>query len=113
MHPRIQMDHKDLCPLCGMELTPVKSHGGGGRGGPAAPLSLSPDAWRWPAWQRPRSAQELSKDIRTVGRVELDETRVAHIASRVEGRVDQVSPTSPEPPSSEANTWSASTAPSW
>ncbi len=34
--------------------------------------------------------QELSKDIRTVGRVELDETRMAHIASRVEGRVDQV-----------------------
>ena len=23
MHPQIRMDHKDICPLCGMDLTPV------------------------------------------------------------------------------------------
>jgi Cu(I)/Ag(I) efflux system membrane fusion protein len=32
----------------------------------------------------------LSKELRTVGRVEFDETRVAYIAARVNGRVDQV-----------------------
>ena len=25
MHPQIRMDHKDLCPLCGMDLTPVNA----------------------------------------------------------------------------------------
>ena len=44
MHPQIRMDHKDLCPLCGMELTLVKTNGGGGGDGPAVPLSLSPYA---------------------------------------------------------------------
>jgi Cu(I)/Ag(I) efflux system membrane fusion protein len=36
------------------------------------------------------AARELFKEIRTVGRVELDETQVAHIAARVDGRVDEV-----------------------
>ena len=44
MHPQIRMDHKDRCPLCGMDLTPVKSNGSGGGDGPADPLSLSPYA---------------------------------------------------------------------
>jgi Cu(I)/Ag(I) efflux system membrane fusion protein len=90
MHPQIRMDHKDLCPLCGMDLTPIKADAGGG-GGPAEPLSLGSYAQMMArvttAELQPR---ELFKEIRTVGRVELDETRVAHIASRVDGRVDQV-----------------------
>lgn len=89
MHPQIRMDHKDRCPLCGMDLVPVKSNGGGD--GPAEPLSLSPYARMMArVATAPVRPQELFKDIRTVGLVELDETRVAHIASRVEGRVDQV-----------------------
>jgi membrane fusion protein, copper/silver efflux system len=91
MHPQIRMDHKDVCPLCGMDLTLVRSNGGGGGGGPADPLSLSPYAQMMARMATtPVRSRELFKDIRTVGRVELDETRVAHIASRVEGRVDQV-----------------------
>jgi len=90
MHPQIRMDHKDFCPLCGMDLTPVKSSAGGGDG-PADQLSLSSYAQMMArVATTPVRRQELFKDIRTVGRVELDETRVAHIASRVEGRVDQV-----------------------
>ena len=74
-----------------MDLVPVKSNGSGGGDGPAEPLSLSPYARMMArVATTPVRAQELFKDIRTVGRVELDETRVAHIASRVEGRVDQV-----------------------
>ena len=35
-------------------------------------------------------ARELTKDLRTVGRIEFDETRVAYIASRINGRVEKV-----------------------
>ncbi len=91
MHPQIRVDHKDRCPLCGMDLVPVQSNGGGAGEGPVEPLSLSPYAQMMArVATTPVRPQELFKDIRTVGRVELDETRVAHIASRVEGRVDQV-----------------------
>ncbi len=91
MHPQIRMDHQDRCPLCGMDLVPVKLNGRGGEDGPAEPLSLSPQARMMArVATTPVRRRELFKEIRTVGRVELDETRVAHIASRVEGRVDQV-----------------------
>jgi Cu(I)/Ag(I) efflux system membrane fusion protein len=36
------------------------------------------------------SERELFTEIRTVGRIELDETRVEHISARVDGRVDEV-----------------------
>ncbi len=90
MHPQIRMDHKDICPLCGMDLTPVKASSGGGDG-PADPIELSSYAQMMARVTTVDiRRRELFKDIRTVGRVELDETRVAYLASRVDGRVDVV-----------------------
>jgi len=89
MHPQIRMDHPDLCPLCGMDLTPVEEESASD-GGPVH-LTLS---------ERARSmarlataevvARELVHELRTVGKVELDETRVSRIAAWVNGRVDKV-----------------------
>ena len=31
MHPQIRMDHKGVCPLCGMDLTPVDARQDPGR----------------------------------------------------------------------------------
>lgn len=91
MHPQIRMDHKDICPLCGMDLTPVEPEGGMEGEDFALHLTLSDHARRMAsvatAEVRPR---ELFKEIRTVGKVELDETRVAHIAAWIDGRVDEV-----------------------
>jgi Cu(I)/Ag(I) efflux system membrane fusion protein len=73
-----------------MDLTLIKAGSGGGDG-PADPLSLSSYAQMMARMTTAElRLRELFKDIRTVGRVELDETRVAHIASRVDGRVDKV-----------------------
>ncbi|NLX95677.1 MAG: HlyD family efflux transporter periplasmic adaptor subunit [Rhodopirellula sp.] len=89
MHPQIRMDHFDLCPLCGMDLTPVEEDTGGDQ--PATQLKLSEQA-RMMA--RVATAElkrhKLFKDLRTVGRVELDETRVSKIAAWIDGRADEV-----------------------
>jgi Cu(I)/Ag(I) efflux system membrane fusion protein len=90
MHPQIRMDHPDICPLCGMDLTPV-GDGAGGGDQPVNELKLS-DRARMMA--RVATAQverqELFKELRAVGRVELDETRLATIAAWIDGRVDEV-----------------------
>lgn len=75
------------CPVCGMEL--VKSStdaGGNGR-------SVSIDA----ATRRilgirtaPVTSEEVYRSIRTVGRIEYDEQRVATIAAYVDGRLEEL-----------------------
>jgi Cu(I)/Ag(I) efflux system membrane fusion protein len=91
MHPQIRMDHPDKCPLCGMDLEPVKSTAGGDQSEQADQLTLSEHAR---AMARVATSlvtrRQLFKEIRTVGRVELDETSVAKISARVDGRVDEV-----------------------
>lgn len=92
MHPQIRMDHKDICPLCGMDLTPVDSNQDPWEAEqPGTRLVLSEHGRRMARVQTMEVApRELSQDLRTVGRVEFDETRVAYITARIDGRVDQV-----------------------
>jgi Cu(I)/Ag(I) efflux system membrane fusion protein len=92
MHPQIVMDHPDKCPLCGMDLEPVGGSGGAeGAEESADTLTLSEHARKMATVATsPVRRLKLFKELRTVGKVELDETRAAHIAARVDGRVDQV-----------------------
>src|SRR5688572_8433510 len=90
MHPQIRMDHFDRCPICGMDLVPV-TNGGGEQALPADQLRLSEDAERMArVATTPVARRLLLHEIRTVGRIDFDETRMKQIASRVDGRVDQV-----------------------
>jgi Cu(I)/Ag(I) efflux system membrane fusion protein len=88
MHPQIRLDHFDVCPLCGMDLTAVNPDG---ESTPPEELKLS-DRARMMANVATEElvSRELVKELRTVCRVALDETRVAHIAAWIDGRVDQV-----------------------
>ncbi|MCL4854164.1 MAG: efflux RND transporter periplasmic adaptor subunit, partial [Bryobacteraceae bacterium] len=92
MHPQIRMDHKDLCPLCGMDLTPVDANQDPWEAEkPGTRLVLKPGAQRMARVETMEVlSRELSKELRTVGRVEFDETRVAYITARINGRVDKV-----------------------
>lgn len=96
MHPQIRLDHKDICPLCGMDLTPLAKKADQPSGGPSAAdaghhLSLSEHAREMATVEtvvvEPRA---LHKELRTVGKIEFDETTVAHITARIAGRVDEV-----------------------
>ncbi len=91
MHPQIVMDHPDKCPLCGMDLEPVGGGGAEGMEDFADTLTLSEHARKMATVATtPVRRLELSKELRTVSKVELDETRVAFIAAWVSGRVDEV-----------------------
>jgi Cu(I)/Ag(I) efflux system membrane fusion protein len=76
-----------------MDLVPVSAAASAGQGGvgDAAHLKLGEHARLMATLATvPIEERELHKEIRTVGKVELDETRVRHITARVAGRVDEV-----------------------
>ena len=88
MHPQIVRDEPGTCPICGMDL--VKK-------------LMDPVVGKYPeVTLRPAVMQHLGvrigtvergtlwKYIRTVGRVEFDETRLAHIHPRAEGWIEDL-----------------------
>lgn len=91
MHPQIRMDHFDRCPLCGMDLVPVTSTEGEGAALSRDHLQLGEHARQMARVGTTKiDERPLFREIRTVGKIDFDETRMAQIASRVEGRVEQV-----------------------
>lgn len=105
MHPQIVRDEPGKCPICGMTLVKREVEAipsGTAQAKPAAAPAQTGEA-------RPevrisgemmqsmgvRTAQvergTLSRKIRTVGRVNYDETRLAHVHPRAEGWVEQLS----------------------
>jgi Cu(I)/Ag(I) efflux system membrane fusion protein len=93
MHPQIRMSRPGRCPICGMDLVPVRTEGATGTGGVGSSthLTLSEHAKLMASVATVAvEERELQKEIRTVGKVELDETRVRNISARVAGRIDEV-----------------------
>lgn len=100
MHPQIRMDHPDRCPLCGMDLEPIKPKKNGRQHAgheqaehkhASHELELSEHARQMAVVETAEVAyRPLVKKIRTVGKVEFDETTVSEITARVGGRVDEV-----------------------
>lgn len=80
MHPQVRMNKPGRCPICGMTLIPVsqlKSE----QARVVGQAGLETEAVKH---------RELFKDIRTVGKLDYNERRVAYITARVDGRVDRV-----------------------
>lgn len=69
MHPQIRMDHKDICPLCGIDLTPVDAHQDPWEAeDPGVRLALNERAQRMARVQTMEVlSRALSKELRTVG----------------------------------------------
>ena len=80
MHPQVRLPAPGNCPICGMKLIPLSQ--------------LTDEQTRVAHQARivtePVTYRELFKEVRTVGKLDFNERRVANIASRVAGRVDRV-----------------------
>jgi RND family efflux transporter MFP subunit len=89
MHPSVRADGPGKCPICNMDLVPVRTGQGEQEG--AVVLTLSERA-RELAGVRTSVVEylPLERIIRAVGRLEYDERRMAHIAAWVPGRVDRL-----------------------
>ena len=86
MHPQIRRDGPGKCPICGMDLVPVKKSASGVR-----TISISPDVMKLMNVQTvPVTHRYVTADVRMVGKVDYDETRLAHITAWVSGRLDRL-----------------------
>lgn len=89
MHPQIQMPTAGQCPICGMDLIPLKSSSEG-NDSPGA-LTLSASAQKIAEIQTTMVVrQSVQKNLRMVGKLEADETRVREISAWVSGRIDRL-----------------------
>lgn len=88
MHPQIRQPRPGRCPICGMELVPVTS----------AAANLDELAVRIaPAQRRLANIQTaevqqapLQVELRSVGAIAIDESRMATIASYIQGRIERL-----------------------
>ena len=89
MHPQIQMPTAGQCPICGMDLIPLKASSNGDEG--PRTLTLSPYAQKLASIQTTAVVrQAVETSLRMVGKLEADETRVREIAAWVPGRIDRL-----------------------
>jgi Cu(I)/Ag(I) efflux system membrane fusion protein len=89
MHPQIQQPKPGQCPICGMDLIPVTSQKSDQMG--FREIALSDRARRLANIQvAPVERKFVAAEIRMVGKIEYDETRLGYITARVPGRIDRM-----------------------
>ncbi len=87
MHPQIKQDGPGQCPICGMDLISLKSDDRDGK----ADLHLGERAKHLASIETsPVEYRNLTKSIYTVGKINYDESSVAHVTSWVGGRIDKL-----------------------
>jgi len=86
MHPQIRQPAPGKCPLCGMDLIPVAKAAGGMR-----TLAVSAESTAlMKIATTPVERRYVTHEIRMVGKVDYDETRVSQITAWVPGRLDRL-----------------------
>lgn len=95
MHPFIIQDEPGLCPICNMQLTPLKvgpqGQGGGTEGAAAGTVSIDPvTTQNMGVRTEPVRRAALARTIRTVGLVAFDEPRQYSINSKSDGWVERL-----------------------
>ncbi len=88
MHPEVRLPKPGICPKCPMELIPVTSSAGdiGER-----EISFSEAAIKLMEVETTAVERKFATaEIRMVGKIDYDETRVKHITAWVRGRIDRL-----------------------
>lgn len=89
MHPQIKLPKPGKCPICGMDLIPLET-GSGDEVGPRQ-LRLSETAKQLARIETtPATRGFASAEIRMVGKIAFDETRLAHITAWFPGRLERL-----------------------
>ncbi len=91
MHPQIRLPNPGKCPICFMDLIPVDADKTAQTDQTSRQISLSPAAVRLAQLETTPVRRAFAKyQISMIGMVFEDETRVAALTARVEGRLDEV-----------------------
>lgn len=87
MHPHIVRDAPGQCPICGMDLNPVRLDDGGGEGGVRIqPATLQNMGVRTAAAE----VAALQRQVRTTGRFEASEQRMTAVSPKVGGWIERL-----------------------
>ena len=90
MHPQIKLPKPGKCPLCGMDLIPLKSDTLSSDDNRPL-IELSPYAEKLAEVRTlPVIRKFVSSEIRMVGKVAFDEYTMSYITARMPGRIDQL-----------------------
>jgi len=88
MHPQIQTPEPGDCPICGMDLIPLDS--GSSDTGPRT-LAMSDTAVALAEIETTPVIREFpTAEVRLVGRLEFDETKIKSLTARFPARIDQL-----------------------
>jgi len=95
MHPQIRMDDPGRCPICGMDLIPATPVAGVDESEHASTrgelVTLSPRARALAAIETAPVARASSRaEIRLLGRLDYDETRIRTVTPWTAGRIDEL-----------------------
>jgi Cu(I)/Ag(I) efflux system membrane fusion protein len=91
MHPQIRLPNKGLCPICAMDLIPVYHDGDGHGDGSDVSLTLNETARQLAEVETSEVKYEaVINEVRLVGKVDYDETRLSYISAWVPGRIDRL-----------------------
>ncbi len=90
MHPQIRQPKPGKCPICFMDLIPVTTYEHEKPLGPRQ-IAFSPEAIKLMEIQTtPVERKFVEAEIRMVGKVDYDETRLKDITAWVPGRIDRL-----------------------
>ncbi|MBD3183700.1 HlyD family efflux transporter periplasmic adaptor subunit [Candidatus Poribacteria bacterium] len=82
MHPSVRMNEPGLCPVCNMDLIPVYAGEG---------LTLTPEQKALIPIKTERIGyRKLEREIRTVGVMDYNETKIAYASTRVSGWIQKL-----------------------
>ncbi|MFH1868815.1 MAG: efflux RND transporter periplasmic adaptor subunit [Candidatus Omnitrophota bacterium] len=91
MHPQIKLPKPGKCPICAMDLIPVYESGTGGGKGEEVSLTLNTVGRQLAEIETaPVEHREVFNEIRLVGKVDYDESRLSYISAWVAGRIDKL-----------------------
>ncbi len=91
MHPQIKLPNPGKCPICYMDLIPLESDDHAHDDAEKPRYSMSEAAKRLAEVETTEVKRERGTlTVRMVGLVYEDETRVAALTSRVDGRLDEI-----------------------
>ena len=82
MHPTVKMQELGSCPVCKMDLIPIYEGAG---------LELTEQQKALiPVRTEPVAFREVSREIRTVGVLDYNETRMAYASTRISGWIEDL-----------------------
>ena len=90
MHPQIQLQEPGDCPICAMDLVPLREKGATGDGTERRYVTTESAKALMNIQTHPVERRFVTAEIHLVGKIDYDETQLGYITAWVPGRIDKL-----------------------